>query len=133
MKTPTHDEVAQYAYQLWQGYGSPSGRDLDIWLEAERQIAGTAQNSNSGPREVLRRIGEAEAQQDAAFARRVKSETAAESTVEFNISPPIPEEAAIKAALQEKQGREPKFPTKTAPKAPPPESGKPIWRQPHSS
>lgn len=35
---PTHDEIAGRARQLWSDYGQPSGRDEEIWLEAERQL-----------------------------------------------------------------------------------------------
>jgi hypothetical protein len=34
----THDEIARRAYQLWEQRGRPQGRDLELWLEAERQI-----------------------------------------------------------------------------------------------
>jgi hypothetical protein len=36
------EEVVDRAYSLWQARGAESGRDLDDWLEAERQLgAGT--------------------------------------------------------------------------------------------
>lgn len=38
MNTPTHDEIAKLADQLWRNQGSPSGRDTEIWLEAERKL-----------------------------------------------------------------------------------------------
>ncbi len=33
-----HDEVAQLAARNWEKLGRPAGRDLDIWLQAERQL-----------------------------------------------------------------------------------------------
>ncbi|HVU25802.1 MAG TPA: DUF2934 domain-containing protein [Opitutus sp.] len=36
-----HDEIARQAYALWERYGRPAGRDVAIWLEAERQFLGT--------------------------------------------------------------------------------------------
>jgi hypothetical protein len=42
MNSPTHEAVTQRAQQIWQNYGRPSGRDTEIWLEAERQL--TAEN-----------------------------------------------------------------------------------------
>ncbi|MBS0630293.1 MAG: DUF2934 domain-containing protein [Verrucomicrobia bacterium] len=33
-------EITHQAQQLWRSYGQPHGRDLDIWLEAERQVLG---------------------------------------------------------------------------------------------
>jgi hypothetical protein len=35
---PSHEEIAGRARQLWSDYGQPSGRDEEIWLEAERQL-----------------------------------------------------------------------------------------------
>lgn len=36
----THQQIAALAYELWQERGSPEGSDIDIWLEAERQLRG---------------------------------------------------------------------------------------------
>ena len=35
---PTHEQVAIRAELLWKAQGSPTGRDEQIWLEAERQL-----------------------------------------------------------------------------------------------
>lgn len=35
---PTHEEIAGRAQELWEKYGRPSGRDQEIWLEAERSL-----------------------------------------------------------------------------------------------
>ena len=35
---PTHDEIAARARQLFEASGHPGGRDLEFWLEAERQL-----------------------------------------------------------------------------------------------
>lgn len=35
---PTHEQIASRAEVLWKAKGSPSGRDEEIWLEAERQL-----------------------------------------------------------------------------------------------
>ena len=37
---PTHDQIALLAHELWLERGSPEGSDIDIWLEAERQLRG---------------------------------------------------------------------------------------------
>jgi hypothetical protein len=76
---PTHQDIARHARQLWQDRGCPEGKDVELWLEAERQL-------NHGGKE--------------AFTERAKAETAAESMVEYQISPAVPEKEAIKAALQ---------------------------------
>jgi hypothetical protein len=124
MKNPSHEAVAQRARQIWQKYGRPSGRDPEIWFEAERQLS-TAPDAKS-------QEGNGSAA-NAPTTERLKSETAAESVVEHHISPPIPQEEAIKAALQKQEARAPIEPHKTAPKPKPPETGKPLWDKPHSS
>ncbi|HWA27044.1 MAG TPA: DUF2934 domain-containing protein [Lacunisphaera sp.] len=104
MNTPTHDEIARQARGIWQDRGCPTGIDTEIWLEAERQLSETA--------------SVAEKSRPGAFADRAKSETAAESMVEYRISPPVSEQEAIKAA-QVRQTRTPKQPRQvvTAPKS----------------
>jgi len=37
---PLETRIFQQARKLWEGYGRPEGRDLAIWLEAERQVLG---------------------------------------------------------------------------------------------
>lgn len=136
MKThsPTHDEIAQRAQEIWRGYGSPSGRDTEIWLEAERQLTENSENSaesDSTQYESPRTTSESKGA--VRLADQLTSETAAESIVEHHISPAIPDDDAVRAALQKKEARAPKTPTKTAPKAQPAETGKPLWDRPHSS
>ena len=133
MTTPAHEAVAQRAYQNWLTYGSPTERHTQIWLEAERQLAADSlkTDSDSWARESSRTLSEP--QGNAALSERIKSETAAESVVEFHITPAIAEEGAIKAALQKQEARAPVLPHHTGPKAKPVESGKPLWNQPHSS
>jgi hypothetical protein len=36
--SPSHDEIAQCARQLWTESGQPEGRDEAIWYEAERRL-----------------------------------------------------------------------------------------------
>lgn len=38
--TPLEPRIAEQARALWEGYGRPEGRDVAIWLEAERQVLG---------------------------------------------------------------------------------------------
>ena len=33
-----HDIIAERAQAIWRERGSPAGRDMEIWLEAERQL-----------------------------------------------------------------------------------------------
>jgi hypothetical protein len=45
---PTREQIAALAYAIWQDRGCPIGNDLDIWLEAERQL----QDESSGRRSL---------------------------------------------------------------------------------
>lgn len=82
MNQPSQASVAQRAYKIWQDYGSPDGRDTEIWLEAERQLQAEAegQGANAGN-------GEGQRRSQPSFAERVKGETAAQSAAEFNLTP----------------------------------------------
>lgn len=40
LKPVTQEQIAALAHELWLAQGCPSGSDLDIWLEAERQLQG---------------------------------------------------------------------------------------------
>jgi DUF2934 family protein len=133
--TPTHETVAQRAYSLWQQAGCPDGRDTEFWLEAEHQLGTESPATSSPPDAATAQAAPvsagAKSQRD--FAQRVKSETAAESNVENHLSPALPDEEAIQAALQKKDARAPIVPHHTGPKTKPAETGKPLWSRPHSS
>lgn len=117
MKTPSHQAISQRAYEIWQAEGHPDGRDTEIWLNAEQQLS-TASTKASPPaatrsaaRPPVRSSGNTPVTAD-----RIKSETAAESAVEYNISPAVSEDDAVKAALQT-QGPGAPSPGKTVPPA----------------
>lgn len=160
MKTnpPSHEAIAQRAQEIWLAAGKPSGRDLEIWLSAEQQLS--APVAEAHPHSASRAKNDTDfrtAVGSTVTADRIKSETAAESVVEYNISPAVTEADAVQAALQtpasrgtkpaetttpqeaakaqhqKKAARAPQLPVKTAPKAAPAESGKPFWDKPHSS
>lgn len=38
---PTHEEIAQRAYEIFLHRGSRMGHEVDDWLEAERQLRGS--------------------------------------------------------------------------------------------
>src|SRR4051812_33503431 len=40
LKPVTHEQISALAHELWLAQGSPEGSDVDIWLEAERQLKG---------------------------------------------------------------------------------------------
>jgi hypothetical protein len=35
---PTHEEIAAYAYHLWEAEGRISGRDLEYWFQAKAHL-----------------------------------------------------------------------------------------------
>lgn len=125
----SHEEVAKRAEKIWHNYGKPVGRDVEIWHEAERQIT----SDRGTPTETKARSDSLRLSEPNDAAALAETITAAESVVEFNISPAIPDQEAIQAALQTKVARAPKVPRIVAPKHAVPESGKPLWNQPHSS
>ena len=45
MHSPNHEEISLRAEKIWQDYGRPAGRDNEIWLEAERQLAAKSPHS----------------------------------------------------------------------------------------
>ena len=136
MKTnsaPTHEEISHRAREIWQQSGSPDGRDTDIWLAAERQLMAGSEEPDSSSATYESPRTTSESRGAVKLSDRIKSKTAGESLVEHHLSPAPPDESATKAALQKKQAREPKYPARTNPKAPPAETGKPLWDRPHSS
>lgn len=154
--TPTHDDIARRAHELWVAWGNPDGRDEEIWLLAERQLltpgaadnapsetggrgSGNTQESHSSADPTSAELKNPAARPPSpgspgiAETERLRGEFASESAVENIISPPIPADDAIRAALQKREARAPINPTKhDAAKAKPPESGKPLWNKPHS-
>lgn len=133
MKTPSQADVAQRAYQLWVEQGSPHGRDIGFWLEAEQQLMADVAQAKIPPPSTSGSPAPAKPVSGAAFAERVTGEMASESDVEYHLSPAPSDQDAIKAALQKKEARAPKVSHSTAPKPHPVESGKPLWDRPHSS
>ncbi len=107
MKKPTHAEIAERAHHIWQETGPGDGDAQQNWLEAERQLSSTTLDSPAST--------------SAPALRRTLGESHR------------PEAEAERAAQQNKEARAPQFATHTAPKPTPPETGKPLWNQPHSS
>jgi hypothetical protein len=112
MNKPTHEEISQRAHKIWQDTGSTFGGNCDAdahWLEAERQLDADSAKSHSHP----------------AVAEHAAAHPLSESRSTLAV--------AERTAQQRKESRKPKVPTHTGPKLAPPESGKPLWNQPHSS
>lgn len=129
MKTnsPTHEEVTQRAQEIWQTRGRPGGCDTEIWLDAERQLSVNASAPNSPSATTGRGNGNSQSSVTAADPK------AADLTPGHSIPSPNPAETATKVLQQIKEARAPQFPAKAALKMMPPESGKPLWKKPHSS
>ena len=106
MNSPTHEEISLCAEKIWQDYDRPTGRDDDIWLEAERQLTAKSVHSPS-----------------------ITTEHAASPTLGEGHSAHA---LAEKASEKRKEALAPQRPTKSSPKAKPPETGKPLWSKPHS-
>jgi hypothetical protein len=45
--TPTHEQIARRAYEIFIERGQPAGQDLEHWLEAERQLRAAGQSNNT--------------------------------------------------------------------------------------
>jgi hypothetical protein len=126
MNTPTHEEVSQRARQIWQTYGQPEGRDVEIWCEAERQLLGKS-TPTSPPAAESRGTSPTAS---ASLGSTVTSEALPNAEQSAIASSP---ENRAKAEVQKKSARAPKVAVNTTVKAAPAETGKPLWSKPHSS
>lgn len=52
---PSNDQIAERARRIWQERGSPGGRDLEHWLEAERQLRDEIAATSRPPSDASRR------------------------------------------------------------------------------
>ena len=102
---PSHDAVSQHAKEIWLARGCPEGRDNEIWLEAELQLA------------------------------EVTPAPAAPADLSLPGSGNTQESVVAAKAVQQKQAaRAPQRPAvHDAPRAKTAETGKPLWSKPHSS
>lgn len=48
-RLPPREEIAARARKIWQERGSPGGRDLEHWIEAERQLINEYRLRTSAP------------------------------------------------------------------------------------
>jgi hypothetical protein len=46
---PTHEEVQRRAYEIYLSQGRADGRDLDNWLQAERELSQANGGTTSTP------------------------------------------------------------------------------------
>lgn len=146
----SHDQITERARKIWEDSGRPEGRDDEIWLEAERQLSSSGAPTpkmaslsgvNSGapalfgkpakPAEPIIIAEPTKMATPASFANRVISETASESAIENLISPPLPVQEAVKAALPAKDKMAAKPLAK--PEVAKPEIKKPAAKKPGKS
>lgn len=118
MNKPTHEEIAQKAYALWQERGSLHGTDTEIWLEAERSL--NEQSGEAAPKERT-------------TTERVKAEASTPTTIKAPATPTMPDKQAAIAEVQKAEARAAQVPHHTAPAAKPAPPGKPIWDKPHGA
>ncbi len=52
---PSNEQIAERARRIWQERGSPGGRDLEHWFEAERQLRAELAVHARPPSEASRR------------------------------------------------------------------------------
>lgn len=45
----THEQIADRARALWQERGQPAGRDLEHWLDAERELTAGSRHRQGPP------------------------------------------------------------------------------------
>lgn len=43
---PSHEEIAVYAFLIWEKEGCPSGREAAHWLQAEKQLLADYHHDN---------------------------------------------------------------------------------------
>jgi hypothetical protein len=79
-QAPTHENISRRAQELWEQYGRPSGRDEDIWLEAERQLRAPTSPSPSAATTPAERLD------DGTIAPAMKSATAPSASAPTTIS-----------------------------------------------
>jgi hypothetical protein len=47
---PSQEEIAAYAYHLWEANGRQSGRDAEYWFQAQTQIKARTNDGGSAER-----------------------------------------------------------------------------------
>lgn len=65
----SHDRIAERARAIWQQRGQPEGRDLEHWLEAERELRGVPASPQSEKADLTDAEREADARLDGLVQR----------------------------------------------------------------
>ena len=134
MKTkPSHEEVSRRAVELWKAQGAPSGRDEEIWLEAERQLSSSDATPSPSGGAQDRGNGNSQASPTGGPSVAPDPKAPAPNPADEKVPAMSPGQSEAQTAQQKKSARAPKSPTKTVAKPAPAETGKPLWNKPHSS
>jgi hypothetical protein len=90
--TPTHDEIAAQAYQIYLREGCVEGRDMDHWLRAESELRertnGNGNGHSNGANSQPRSQREQQEQQTAAAVNRGGAKQDQGSALATSIAPP---------------------------------------------
>ncbi len=56
---PTHEQITRRAYEIFIERGRPEGRDLEHWLEAEKQLRAGGQTKSATPMNATANVSNA--------------------------------------------------------------------------
>jgi hypothetical protein len=86
--TPSHDEIAAQAYQIYLREGCAEGRDLDHWLRAEAELRERATNGNANGNGHAAIGGTERQQQTTTAPQAVKQQEQASILPKNSVAPP---------------------------------------------
>ena len=94
-KPITHEEIAHYAYLLWEADGKPEGRDVDYWVKAETILYTSDEDSKKA---VDAAVAKAKPRKKPAKAPKAKLEGTSKKTAVTPAKSAVKKEAAPKLA-----------------------------------
>src|SRR2546423_9659406 len=95
--TPTHDEIAAQAYQIYLREGCVEGRDMDHWLQAEAELRA---HGNGGANGQAHNVADSSASTERTIARPQKTE----SILPNSVVPPNTPIAQVTRSTTTRQG-----------------------------
>jgi hypothetical protein len=109
MNPEIHERIRQRAYELWEAAGRVLGKDLEYWLQAEKDILA----------EISSTVGKAIAPQTKKVAKFVKPKTARKTTAKPKTAArePAKPKAAAKTTTKRKTAVKKTAKPKAAPKS----------------
>ena len=97
-KPVTHEEIAHYAYLLWEADGKPEGRDVDYWVKAETILYTSEEGTKNKTVQVATsEAPKAKARKKTVKAPKTKAKAKAEATRKKAVEAPAatPEKKAV--------------------------------------